>query len=395
MGEPDLEAGIYLHIPLCRAKCRYCDFFSLPAPPSWYAPYVEALRRQVAWATRQRRIRARTLYIGGGTPTVLPPTLLAQLLDTCFAHLGPPLAGEVTVEANPGTLSREGLRHLVQSGVTRLSLGVQSFDDQELRMLGRIHTATEAVQAYEDARAAGFQAVNLDLIFGLPGQSLEGWERTLERAIALAPDHLSIYALTLEEGTPLARSVAEGSLPAPDDDLAATMYQRLEARLSAAGYQHYEISNWARRDPSRDFRCLHNLIYWRNEPWLGWGAGAHSYAFGRRWHEVEDLEAYIEAWRGTPPQEGDLHTSPTARDVEAIPRPLAMAETMFLGLRLVEEGVPTRRFQRRFGVTPRQAFPKAIKELEGLGLLVCSEERVVLSTRGRLLANQVFVRFLP
>jgi len=402
MDRTVLEAGIYLHIPLCQAKCHYCDFFSIPASSSWYAPYVEALCHQIAWAARRCPIRARSLYLGGGTPTVLPPAMLARLLRTCFEHFGQPTTGEVTVEANPGTVSREGLHSLVQAGVTRLSLGVQSFDDRELKMLGRIHTAQEAVAALEDARAAGFEAISLDLIFGLPAQSLGDWKRTLEKAASLSPEHLSAYALTLEPGTPLARSVADGLLPAPDDDLAASMYRLLETRLADAGFQHYEISNWARRDPSRGWHCVHNLNYWRNEPWLGFGAGAHSYAFGRRWHEIEDLEAYVRLWQDPPlpgglqgDQDTPLYASPSARDVEVLSRQIELAETMFLGLRLVEEGVPIQRFQRRFGLTPHEAFPEAIQDLERLGLLICTEERIVLSTRGRLLANQVFIRFLP
>ncbi|MGQ9585164.1 MAG: radical SAM family heme chaperone HemW [Anaerolineae bacterium] len=397
MSDPALQAAIYLHIPLCRAKCTYCDFFSVPAAPSWYAPYVDALSRHIAWAASRLCIQARTLYLGGGTPTVLPPALLVGLLETCFRHFGEPSTGEVTIEANPGTLSRNSLEHLAQAGVTRLSLGVQSFDEGELRLLGRIHTAQEAETALEDARAAGFREVNLDLIFGLPGQSLRAWEHTLEKALSLHPDHLSAYALTLEPGTPLARDVAEGRLAVPDDDLAAAMYQRLERRLADAGFRHYEISNWARWDAFRDHRCQHNLIYWRNEPWLGFGAGAHSYAFGHRWHEVEDLATYVKAWRpaNAPPLRAPLYASLSAREAEAIPREVEMAETAFLGLRLVEEGVPVERFRRRFGLSPQEAFPGAAEELKELGLLRADDERIALTPRGRLLANQVFLRFLP
>ncbi len=400
MGEPALAAALYLHIPFCRAKCRYCDFFSLAVDPSWFAPYVQAVEAQLAWAARQAEIAPQTLYVGGGTPTVLPLDLLLHLLRTCTALWGPPALGEVTVEANPGTLSRGDLRRLAEAGVTRLSLGVQSTEDRTLRLLGRIHSAAEALRALEEAKGAGFRSVGVDLIFGLPGQTLRDWERTLRTVLAFAPDHLSAYALTLEPGTPLHEDVLAGRLPSPDEDLAADQYLLAEEMLEAAGYQHYEISNWARRDPVWDHRSRHNLAYWRNEVWLGFGAGAHSHAFGRRWHEVEDLPRFLRAW--TPdraPGHGEgpvpLYASPTACEVEPVSREQAMAETMFLGLRLVEEGVPRGRFYERFGVPVEAVYGSVLEELEAQGLLQADAERVRLTPRGRLLANRVFLRFLP
>ena len=398
MGEPPLAAALYIHVPFCRAKCRYCDFFSLAADPSWFAPYVQAVEAQMAWAARQAEIAPQTLYVGGGTPTVLPLDLLLRLLQACIRLWGPPATGELTVEANPGTLSRGDLRRLAEAGVTRLSLGVQSTQDRALRLLGRIHTAAEALQALEEAKEAGFRSVGVDLIFGLPGQTLEEWEQTLRTVLAFAPEHLSAYALTVEPGTPLHEDVAAGRLPPPDDDLAADLYLLAEEVLDAAGYRHYELSNWARRDSTWDHRSRHNLAYWRNEVWLGFGAGAHSHAFGRRWHEVEDLPRFLRAWAEAPGQgEGrvPLYASPTACEVETISREQGMAETLFLGLRLVEEGVPRQRFRERFGVSVEAVYGPILEELEAQGLLRVDEERIVLTPRGRLLANQVFLRFLP
>ena len=398
MGEPPLAAALYIHVPFCRAKCRYCDFFSLAADPSWFAPYVQAVEAQMAWAARQAEIAPQTLYVGGGTPTVLPLDLLLRLLQACIRLWGPPVTGELTVEANPGTLSRGDLRRLAEAGVTRLSLGVQSTQDRALRLLGRIHTAAEALQALEEAKEAGFRSVGVDLIFGLPGQTLEEWEQTLRTVLAFAPEHLSAYALTLEPGTPLHEDVAAGRLPLPDDDLAADLYLLAEEVLEAAGYRHYELSNWARRDPAWDHRSRHNLAYWRNEVWLGFGAGAHSHAFGRRWHEVEDLPRFLRTWAEAPGQgEGrvPLYASPTACEVDAVSREQGMAETLFLGLRLVEEGVPRQRFRERFGVPVEAVYGPILEEWEAQGLLQVDEERIVLTPRGRLLANQVFLRFLP
>ncbi|MGQ9593676.1 MAG: radical SAM family heme chaperone HemW [Anaerolineae bacterium] len=400
MGEPSLAAALYLHIPFCRAKCHYCDFFSLAADPAWFAPYVQAVEAQMAWVVSQVEITPQTLYLGGGTPTVLPLDLLLRLLRACTAQWGPPATGEVTVEANPGTLSRGDLQRLAEAGVTRLSLGVQSTHERELRLLGRIHSAAEALQALEEAKEAGFRSVGVDLIFGLPGQTLRAWEQTLRTVLAFAPDHLSAYALTLEPGTSLHEEVLAGRLPPPDEDLAADMYLLAEEVLDVAGYQHYELSNWAHRDPTWDHRSRHNLAYWRNETWLGFGAGAHSHAFGRRWHEVEDLPRFLRAWaEGGPPEHGagrvPPYASPTACEVEVVSREQAMAETLFLGLRLVEEGVPRWRFRERFGVPVEAVYGPVLEDLEAQGLLQVDEEKIILTPRGRLLANQVFLRFLP
>jgi oxygen-independent coproporphyrinogen-3 oxidase len=271
---------------------------------------------------------------------------------------------------------------LRELGVNRLSLGVQSLCDRELHLLGRIHTAAEAAGAYQAARQAGMDNVGLDLIYGLPGQSLPTWQASLSRALEMAPEHLSLYALSLEEGTPLAARVQRGELPAPDADLAAEMYEWAEAACAAAGYEHYEISNWSR--PQRP--CRHNLVYWRNEPYLGIGAGAHSWAGGRRWWNVARPEDYVaRVLAGISP----------ADEGEEIPPALEMAETTILSLRLVEEGLVLARFQERFGVDARQHYAAELEELSALGLIDLDQQRVRLARRGHLLANQAFYRFLP
>ena len=274
------------------------------------------------------------------------------------------------------------LAGLLAAGVNRISLGVQSFDDDELRLLGRVHEADQARQAYHQARAAGFHNLNLDLIFGLPGQTVDRWQATLRQALALAPQHLSLYALTLEEHTPLAGRIACGELPAPDDDLAADMYELAEAELARAGYVHYEISNWARPG----FECQHNLIYWRNQPYLGLGAGAHSWLAGCRWANVRVPQTYVEMITGG--------QQPVAES-EGIGLALEMAETAILGLRLVEEGVSLGAFRARFGADFAAVYGREVRELVGLGLLEATSNRVRLTRRGRLLGNQVFQRFLP
>ena len=289
-------------------------------------------------------------------------------------------------------------------GVNRLSMGVQSFDDAELAWLGRIHSAEEAVAAFHAARAAGFGNINLDFIFGLPDQDPATWTRTLARAIDLAPEHLSLYSLTVEPGTPLFDQARRGAIAEPDDDLAADLYALACDALAAGGYEQYEISNWARTDetdrtsrtnrttsqPSvhssiRPFVCRHNLVYWRNEPYLGFGAGAHSFAEERRWWNVKPVPEYIRriADRRSPEREGEI-----------IDRRLAMGETMMLGLRLVKEGVEDARFRARFGVGLEETFGAEIAGLVRRGLLERLPDRVRLTPEGRLLGNQVFAEFL-
>jgi oxygen-independent coproporphyrinogen-3 oxidase len=303
---------------------------------------------------------------------------------------------EMTIEANPGSADSARLDGLCRLGFNRLSLGVQSFQDDELRLLGRVHSAGEAREAYRAARRAGFENVNLDLIYGLPGQALAAWQRTLTEAIALRPQHLSLYALTLEEGTPLAADVEGGRLPAPDPDLAADMYLWAGEALAAAGYEHYEISNWA----LPGYRCRHNLVYWRNQPYLGLGAGAHSCLGGFRFAAVRDPRAYIRevmATDPTPSDDGLAVALTRLRHLESVVQVTdasAMAETAILGLRLVE-GLSLAAFRRRFGVGLLSIYGPAVAELTALGLLERANGRLRLTSKGRLLGNEAFVRFLP
>jgi len=399
-------AGLYIHIPFCRAKCHYCDFASYAGLEGLHGNYVEALCQEIAHcATTPRKsgwsdARFDTIFIGGGTPTILPPSEIARVLATCRRELHIQDDAEITIEANPGTIDLAGLVALREAGVNRLSLGVQSLHDGELSMLGRIHNAGQAIAAYEMAREAGFEKVNLDLIFGLPAQDrrlcpisakLESWRETLHRALELNPEHLSLYALSVEEGTPLARQIADGILPAPDDDLVADMYELAEAMLDGAGYAHYEISNWARRARDEDgdeeppaLACQHNLKYWTDQRYLGLGAAAHSYDGLRRWANVRVPAQYIERVLA-----GD---DPIAV-VEEMGRSRQMSDWMMLGLRLVA-GVTWAGFERRFGTELRAVYDREIDELAEQGLLAVDARGVRLTARGRLLGNRAFAAFL-
>jgi oxygen-independent coproporphyrinogen-3 oxidase len=290
----------------------------------------------------------------------------------------------------------EYLRGLVALGVNRLSFGVQSFHDDELVALDRIHTAAEAKQGYEQAREAGFRRINLDFIYGLPEQPLERWQETLEQAIELGPEHMSLYALTVEEGTKLAYDIDHGRVPEPDGDMQATMYEWSQRRMAEAGYSQYEISNWAK--PGEE--CRHNLVYWRNGDWLGLGPGAHSHLDGVRFADVYSPKQYVsqvgeaglQALPGTAREMIDA--LPQVTFVDALTRELQMADTAILGLRL-NEGLDVREFESRFGVAVDDVYARQIEEMRAAGFLERVGGRLRLTERGRYLANEVFVRLLP
>ncbi len=376
-------SSLYIHIPFCRTKCHYCDFSSYSGLEALYEPYVSAVSGEMAqWAAEWPTLEWQTIYIGGGTPSVLTPEQVARLLAGCGASWRVAESAEITQEANPGTINSAQLVALRRLGITRLSLGVQSLDDGLLRLLGRIHTAQEAVDTFRLARQAGYDNINLDLMYGLPGQSLAQWQETLRAALALRPDHLSLYALTLHEETPLTRQIACGVLPAPDDDMAAEMYTWARRELRAQGWLHYELSNWAAR---RESICRHNLTYWLDQPYLGIGAGAHSYVGRRRFWNVTQPDVYIQRiTAGERPVAG----------AERLDAATEMAEMMMLGLRLIE-GVSYRRFRQRFGCDLREIYATELDALARYGLIIIGTEWVRLTERGYLLGNEVFARFLP
>jgi len=412
-----MDLSLYIHIPFCRAKCAYCDFNSYAGRERLLEPYLAAVEGEIAdlgarVASYQPAV-VPTVYFGGGTPSLLSLGQAETLLLAVRRSFPVRPDAEVTLEANPGTVSTGYLLGLRSLGVNRLSLGVQSLDDGLLQAVGRIHTAAQARQAYSWARQAGFQNVSLDFMYGLPGQTLTQWQNTLQEALALCPDHLSLYALTVDEDTPLGRRVATGELAVPDADLAADMYELAEEVLAKGGYQHYEISNWA-GDAERPWapptgsRCRHNLVYWRNEPYLGFGAGAHSscpavlarhlrpnlWSSGEsgappvawtRWRDALSPERYIACLRSG--------RSP-AEEAQELSAGDAMAETMFMGLRLVSEGVPMAGFAERFDRSMEEVFGTRIGELVAAGLLESAGDRVRLTGRGRLLGNEVFQRFV-
>jgi len=393
------SVSLYVHIPFCQSKCSYCDFNSYAGLESLIPSYVSALLAEMGlWREPTQRTNVTTVFLGGGTPSLLPLAEVERIMTALRQRFRLAADAEVSFEANPGTIGRPYLEGLRSLGVNRLSLGVQSLHDDELATLGRIHTAAEAREAYNTARQAGFDNVNLDLIYGLSRQTMTAWQHTVREAVALRPDHLSLYALTLEEGTPLADAVARGRLPPPDADLAADMYLWAEDALAAASYQHYEISNWA----LPDCECRHNLAYWLNEPYLGLGAGAHSCFGGFRFANVKDPRRYIALVEESAKVDGRPAESLAPfltglRHVafaEQVTPARAMAETVVLSLRLVE-GLRLEEFRRRFGQDLMSVYGAQVEELETLGLLERGDGCLRLTANARLLGNEAFQRFLP
>ncbi|MCP4544578.1 MAG: radical SAM family heme chaperone HemW [Chloroflexi bacterium] len=377
-----MQVAIYIHIPFCQARCTYCDFNTYAELELLIPAYVAAINQEIKLAGEHwGYLTVPTIYFGGGTPSLLSSDLLAKILHALRSifHVLPD--AEITIEANPGTINADQLGQMRTLGVNRLSLGIQSSCDDELDLLGRIHNWAQATETVEAARASGFDNLNLDFMFGLPGQTLIAWKKTVEAALAFAPEHLSLYCLSIEENTPLAKRISESQIEPPDPDLAADMYELAEKTLLNTGFLHYEISNWAK---SNSHMSKHNLIYWRNEPWLGIGAGAHSWLNKQRWANVYHPQKYI-----TELEQGN---SPIV-EKEPIDQQLEMGETMMMGLRLAE-GVDNARFRARFGVGLETAFETEFAELQHLGLLIWDGHAARLTSRGRLLGNQVFMRFV-
>ena len=390
--------ALYVHIPFCETKCPYCDFNTYARIETLIPSYVEALRTEVPiWGQLLGHPTIETVFFGGGTPSYLPEYHIASVLDTIRRCFDLASGAEVTLEANPGDFSSSKLAAYLDCGLNRLSIGVQSLNDRLLRVLGRRHSAAEAVQAYRMAIQAGFANVNLDLIYGLPHQTIEDWLETLEGAAELNPPHVSMYCLTLEEGTPMEQWVRSGKMPQPDPDLAADMYLAAQEAMLRQGYRHYEISSWARPG----FESRHNLTYWRNQPYLGVGPGAHSYLAEYRFANLASPRDYVRRLQENALAAHELPGSlsadvlkgvPVVQTVEAIDQRLEMAETLMLGLRLAT-GVSVDEFARRFGVKPAQVYGDTIAELTSLGLLEAVDGSLGLTGRGRMLGNEVFSRF--
>jgi len=367
--------GIYIHIPFCASKCAYCDFLSFPNREKDIAAYIAALHNELkGYAKLYGKAPVPSVFFGGGTPTRVPVALLAATLRLVLDNFNVADDAEITIEANPETVNYDSLCILRASGFNRISFGVQSFSDALLKRLGRIHTAETAERAAINARQAGFTNINLDLMFGLPGQTTRDWATTLDRAIALEPEHLSCYSLIVEEGTPLGM---EPNLTLPDETTDRDMYALAKDALARAGYGQYEISNFAKPG----FASRHNCMYWTGGDYIGTGLGAHSLLEDRRLCNTDDFAQYLTGSYGL-------------EVLETLSLADRRAEFMILGLRMTQ-GVSETEFQTRFRRTLDATFGNVIRDLMNEGLLLRDGDHLHLTDRGVDLSNRVFVRFLP
>lgn len=415
-----MHAGVYIHVPFCRSRCSYCDFATGMYESDLAERYVRALGIEIAnWSETDAPASIDTIYFGGGTPSLLTPAQIERILKAVHDRFRIVDSAEVTIELNPAStvsapsqrslrlggelfrddphrkdaefaeaaqrsangggpeLSVEKLRRLRRVGINRASFGAQTFDDCELKQLGRTHSAADIPATFHQLRAAGFENINFDLIAGLPGLTLAGWKRNLDRALRLRPEHLSLYLLDVHEGTPLADQIRSGMRPKPDDDLAAEMYSIMIDQVCAAGYDHYEISNFC----LPGFQSRHNTKYWSGAPYYGFGCSAHSYdGARRRWANERDAAKYAELL------ENDR--SPIVERTE-LNEEDARSESIFLGLRLMR-GVDLRNYQARFGKDLRDEYNGELARLCDAGLIEIGNDSLKLTTRGALLSNEVF-----
>ena len=400
--------SLYVHVPFCLSKCPYCDFNTYQGIEAQFDDYLAAVIDELAaWADALGHPPAHTVFLGGGTPSYLPAGSVARIMAAIAGNYCQQADAELTAECNPNDLTPAKCAELRDAGINRISMGVQSMDNGLLAMLGRRHDAAEAMAALQNCRNAGFDNVNLDLMYGLPQQSLAQWRDTVARVADLAPEHISMYSLTLEDGTPLQRWVQQGRLPEPDPDLAADMYDLARAALRAADYHHYEISNWCR--PGRESE--HNLAYWRNRQWLGVGPGAHSSlrtagdGVGCRFWTARSPREYARRaaqWREQSRAAGRwpsvsaerIGGVPTVDGWEVIDEATAAAETMFLGLRLLD-GMDVAAASERIGIDLASRYAAELTELAADGLLArAADGRLRLTEDAYLVGNQVFTRFL-
>ena len=377
-----MELGLYLHFPYCISKCPYCDFNSYQLKEdNQISSYISALYQEIAaYSQKLKKSNIKTIYLGGGTPTILSGTQIFNILEFCKENFMVDKDAEITIEANPGTVDGEKIKLLIDSGINRLSLGAQSFKNRFLKKLGRIHNTQEIIDSYYLAREAGFKNINIDIMFALPDQTTEDLQVTLKKAVSLKSDHLSLYNLTIKPGTEYHNKYKRGKLKLLTEDEEFDMYNWAINYLEDNGFEHYEIANFAH--PHK--RSEHNLIYWQNKPYLGVGAGAYSFIRGYRYMNYEEPARYIkEVTSGKSPIDNGEKLSLRKR----------MIETIILGLR-TKDGVIYKKFKTRFKVDLNNTFHKQIKKLVNLGLLQRDDNRIKLTRKGIFLADTVFREFV-
>lgn len=374
------ELSVYIHIPFCIKKCNYCDFLSAPATKEKQKLYCEALKSEMlAEAAKYKDYHIKSVFFGGGTPSVLEGEAIREMLDVLKTAYHMEKTAEVTLEMNPATAGKEKMKQLYQAGVNRLSIGLQSAQDEELKMLGRVHDYADFLETYRLARETGFRNINIDLMSGLPGQSMEKWEDTLQKVLALKPEHISAYSLIIEEGTEIYQNIDRyPALPTEEED--RLMYQRTKEMLKACGFERYEISNYAQKG----YECRHNCVYWERGNYAGFGVGAASMVENVRWSDTQNFDTYLANCK---------NPASLQEEKEVLTQRECMEEFMFLGLRMMK-GIKKADFQRLFGKTAEEVYGAVISKWEKQHMLCQNGERVWLSEQGIDVSNVIFSDFL-
>lgn len=376
------DIGVYVHIPFCKSKCLYCDFNSYTNKQDLVEKYIYYLKKEIDLYTAELKgFNVKTIFIGGGTPSYVDGRYIYEIIEHMNKQLNMGKLAEFSIEVNPKTLDREKLNIYKQIGINRISMGVQSFNDVMLKRIGRIHSVNDVIETYNMIRKHGFDNINFDIMFNLPGQSIENVKDTLKKAIILSADHISYYSLKLEEGTPFYISHQKSELQLPDEDAEREMYHSGVELLKQNGYYHYEISNFAKKE----YKCEHNLIYWNVEPYVGLGISAHSNINNKRYGNLYDFEDYF-----TKIDNKELPIT----EVEVINREMEMAEYIILGLRLIQ-GINKSSFARRFSVDIEEKFGDIITKHVKQGLLYEDLNNIKLTKQGLDLCNLVFMDILP
>ncbi len=375
MNKKDL--GIYIHIPFCKQKCRYCDFLSFP---KYDDNYIECLKKEIVGFEYKEDYEVKTIFFGGGTPSIIKAEFIKEILELIYSNFFVDKNAEITIEANPGTLNRQKLEIYKLAGINRISMGLQSTDNEKLKNLGRIHNFEEFCENYKLARECGFNNINIDLMSALPGQTVEEWKLDLERIVALNPEHISAYSLIIEEGTPFFEMYYNREELLPTEEEEREMYHITRKILNDNGYNQYEISNYSKSG----YECRHNISYWKRTDYIGFGLGAASLINNNRFSNTTDMKEYIQSI---------VNKKAVAKDIEKLTTNMQMEETMFLGLRMIE-GVSYKEFTDKFGVDIKEVYSEVIERFEKNGLLEEKNGRVYLTKEGIDVSNYVMSEFL-
>ena len=396
-----MPIGLYIHIPFCETKCSYCDFNTYAGIENLLTQYIDSICKEIKlWGSVIPNAHISTIFFGGGTPSYIPANLLGQILNTIKNEMDTTNCTEITIESNPNDLSEiKKLEYYLKIGINRISIGIQSFNDIHLKNIDRRHSSSEGIHAIKNAKSAGFENINIDLMFGLPNQTKHEWIQTLEVVPTIPIQHISMYCLTIEKNTPMFHQVNQGVLQMPDQDLAAEMYEIATDFMKQENFRNYEISNWAKNNKI----CEHNLAYWKNQQFIGIGPGAHSLLSSYRFSNIESPKKYNQKLKSNPDFEKTQNnkqtdkdkflTIPTTENYEKQDIKTKMSDTMIMGLRL-DSGINLDEFEEKFQIKIEKIFPGKIDKLISENLINKKNNQIKLSDKGKLLGNEVFINFL-